>query len=112
MVCTLFCRAVQLTYTLCLQVPLYPERHIQPSAAIQDPLSWKGDLLAIGIHSDALTVKGADNSAQTPCQLSSVALSEYRCMHTCIHMHANMLCCLFTMSHNSMILLQLISQAL
>ncbi|KAL0027354.1 hypothetical protein WJX79_003195 [Trebouxia sp. C0005] len=39
------------------QVPLYPERHIRASAAIQDPLSWKGDLLAIGIHSDALTVK-------------------------------------------------------
>lgn len=39
------------------QVPLYPERHIQASAAIQDPLSWQGDLLAIGIHSDALTVK-------------------------------------------------------
>ncbi|DBA70641.1 TPA: hypothetical protein ACH3X2_012024 [Trebouxia sp. C0005] len=39
------------------EVPLYPERHIRASAAIQDPLSWKGDLLAIGIHSDALTVK-------------------------------------------------------
>ncbi len=57
-----------------MQVPLYPERHIQASATVEDPLSWKGDLLAIGIHSNALTVKGAGNSAQTPCYQSGIAL--------------------------------------
>ncbi len=88
-----------------MQVPLYPEQQIQASAAIQDPLSWKGDLLAIGIHSDSLTVKGAGDSAQTPCQLSGIALPNCRCMHTYIHMHANMVCCLFTMSRHNMLLL-------
>jgi len=95
-----------------MQVPLYPEQQIQASAAIQDPLSWKGDLLAIGIHSDSLTVKGAGDSAQKICQLHGIALPECRCMHTCIHMHVDMFCCLFAMSHNNMISLQLISQAL
>lgn len=41
-----------------LQVPLYPEKAIQASAVPQEPLSWKGDLLAIGIYSDSLNVKG------------------------------------------------------
>lgn len=41
-----------------MQVALYPERHIQASAATQDPLAWNGDLLAIGIYSESLNVKG------------------------------------------------------
>lgn len=41
-----------------LQVALYPERHIQASATTQDPLIWKGGLLAIGIYSDSLHVQG------------------------------------------------------
>lgn len=43
---------------LFLQVPLYPERQIQACAKAQDSLSWKGDLLAVGIYSNSLHVKG------------------------------------------------------
>lgn len=49
------------------QVPLYPEKAIQASAVPQEPLSWKGDLLAIGIYSDSLNVKeGEPTTIQDP----------------------------------------------
>lgn len=41
-----------------LQVALYPERQIQASAKIQEPLAWTGDLLAVGVYSDSLNVQG------------------------------------------------------
>lgn len=47
-----------MTTALFLQVRLYPERQIQASAKAQDPLAWKGDLLAVGIYSNSLHVKG------------------------------------------------------
>ena len=54
-----------MTTALTLQVALYPKRHIQASARPQDPLSWNGDLLAVGIYSDSLHVKGL-----SPCLFS------------------------------------------
>ena len=53
-------------------MPLYPERHIQASAATEDPLSWKGDLLAVGIYSDSLTVKGKACHTRLPVGLSGL----------------------------------------
>ena len=50
MICYVYCQL--------LQVALYPEKQIQASTKAQDPLAWKGDLLAIGIYSDSLHVKG------------------------------------------------------
>lgn len=41
-----------------MQVPMFPERYIESTVASEDPLSWKGDLLAIGIYSDSLKKAG------------------------------------------------------